>query len=148
LLFDGVDEIYGGTAKVWGTHAVGDYANSVVILYDITVEAAVVKEKLIAKARATTGLYGNPQGEVIAPLGIQEGLYFQSSGIGQDDTLARDLLSGDLLAGDLLGSRISRHVYPFVGAGSDEPSSVRPLIKPNLKGKSSNHSLRHSEPSA
>jgi len=128
LLFDGVDEINGGTAKVWGAHAVGNYANAVVILYDITVEAAVVKEKLIAKARATPGLYGNPQGEIIAPFGIKEGLYFQSSGIGQDDTLS----------GDLLGRRVSRHVYPFVGAGSDEPSSVRPLIKPNLKGKSSN----------
>jgi hypothetical protein len=138
LLFDGVDEIDGGSTQVWGAHAIGDYANAVVILYDITVEAAVVKEKLIAKARATTGLYCNPQGEVIAPFGIKEGLYFQSSGIGQDDTLS----------GDLLGRRVSRHVYPFVGAGSGEPSSVRPLIKPNLKGKSLNLSLRHSEPSA
>jgi hypothetical protein len=143
LLFDGVDEIDGGSTQVWGAHAIGNYANAVVILYDITVEAAVVKEKLIAKARATTGLYCNPQGEVIAPFGIKEGLYFQSSGIGQDDTLARYLL-----AGDLIGCRVSRHVYPFVGAGSGEPSSVRPLIKPNLKGKSLNLSLRHSEPSA
>jgi hypothetical protein len=131
LLFDGVDEINGGSTKVWGTHAIGNYANAVIVLYDITVEAAVVKEELIAKARATTGLNCNPQGQVIAPFGIKEGLYFQSSSIGQDDSV-----DGDLLARDLLGRRVSRHVYPFVGAGPGEPSSVRPLIKPNIKGKS------------
>src|SRR6478609_5601106 len=66
LLLDGVDEVDGGAAQVRGAHPVGDDLDAVEVLHDVTVERTLVEEELVAQARATAGLDGDAQRQVLA----------------------------------------------------------------------------------
>jgi hypothetical protein len=61
--------------KYRGAHPVGHHGDPGVVLGDVTVEAAVVEEELVAQSGAPARLDGNPQGQVVATLRIEQRAY-------------------------------------------------------------------------
>src|SRR5699024_1904793 len=53
---------------------------------DVPVERAVVEEQLVAQARATTGLDGDAQREIVTALLVEGGLRLGGGGVGELDT--------------------------------------------------------------
>ncbi len=89
LLLDGVNEVDGGAAQVWGAHAVGDDTDATEVLDYVAVETAVIEEQLVAQARASTRLHCDAQRQIIAALGLEKSLHLARSLIGQDDAVGR-----------------------------------------------------------
>jgi len=89
LLLDGVDEIDGGATEVGSAHPVGNDTHTTEVLQDVAVEAAVVEEQLVTQTRASTGLNGNTQRQVVSALGLKKSLHLARGFVGQDDAVGR-----------------------------------------------------------
>src|SRR4051794_8912354 len=76
LLLDGVDEVDHRATEVRRAHAVGDDLDAAEVLDLVALERALVEEQLVAQARAASGLYGDPQREVVPALLVEQVLPF------------------------------------------------------------------------
>src|SRR4051794_20972024 len=85
LLLDGVDEVDHRAAEVRRAHAVGDDLDAAEVLDLVALEGALVEEQLVAQAGATSGLYGDPQREVVAAFLVEQVLDLGCRAIGEDD---------------------------------------------------------------
>src|SRR5699024_9448461 len=86
LLLDGVDEVDRRAGEVRDAHAVHGELDPAEVVDDVAVERAVVEEQLVAQARATTGLDGDAQREIVTALLVEEGLGLGGGGVGELDT--------------------------------------------------------------
>ena len=66
-----------GAVEVGDAHPVDDHGHAVEVGDDVTVEAALVEEELVAQTRAAAGLHGDAQREVVATLLLEEALHLR-----------------------------------------------------------------------
>src|SRR5690349_7537403 len=97
LLLDGVDEVDLGTVEVGDAHPVHDHGHAVEVGGHVAVEGALVEEELVAEARAATGLHGDPQGQVVTTLLLEEALHLAGGDSGEVDLVGAALSRLDLL---------------------------------------------------
>src|SRR5438309_5318223 len=87
---------YRRTAQIRPAHPVDDDLHTGEVGEDVAVEVALVEEQLVPQTRAAAGLDGDAQGEVLAPLLVEQGLDLRRRCVGEDDTRGRLLSRGGL----------------------------------------------------
>src|SRR6185437_7686632 len=82
LLLDRVDEVDRRAHQVRAAHLVGHDIDAAERADDVAIDLPLVEVQLVPQARTTTGLYGDPQPEVVAALLSQQGADFGGRHLG------------------------------------------------------------------
>src|SRR6187431_451706 len=77
LLLDGVLEVDRGALEVRHAHLVDDDLDTVEVAGDVAVEQTLVEVELVDEARASAGLHGHAEAQVIASLLLEQGAHLQ-----------------------------------------------------------------------
>src|SRR5690606_25986451 len=113
LLLDGVFEVDRGALEVGRAHLVDDHLDAVEVNGDVSVEQPLIEVELVDEARASTGLNGDTQAQIIAALLLAQRAHLCRGGIGQPHAVRGSLGGGVAHAGT---PRVNETLYSSVSA--------------------------------